>query len=118
MDNGKGRFDDSVVVTQSACDHDNKGTGGDARRPPGKDDMPQPLPLPQDLDPKGGEATGENSLDPNPVPACGINSRTKPKFNNKGQHRHWIFTFNNCTKEDHVQMKSAFEKDQLLPLEH
>ena len=56
-------------------------------------------------------------MDSNPVHAHPANQREKPKFNNKGQHRHWVSTFNNCTEDDCTQMKSAFEKDQLLPLE-
>ena len=106
MDNGISIVANPIVVNEDLDNDGNSGTRENETTSAQNDQSPQLLPLSPHLHPGEDESSRETLASDIATPLAD-NQRPKPKFNNKGQHRHWNFTFNNYTQAYYDQIKSA-----------
>jgi len=115
MDNDISIVANPIVVNEDLDNDGNSGTRENETTSDQNDQSPQLLPPSPHPHPREDESSRETLASDVATPLAD-NQRPKPKFNNKGQHRHWNFMFNNYTQADYDQIKSALQSDESLPL--
>ena len=107
-DKGKRAASNPLSVAENPCDDGNHGAEANVCGACEDDRVPQLLPSPQDFDSERREETRKTVASDHTAPVDD-NKGAKPRFNNKAQCRHWVFTFNNYTENDYNQIKTSFE---------